>query len=801
MNEYTEVNRINRSQGQIQKMIKEFDFGDNSNNIINSQIKYDTRKINEMSSSHREISLFLSSRKDIDTVMRFFKNMIVLSDFKTFKGIGLNQVRDIKKWIKFISVLGGGADGLVLDTKLKGIDRLNFIVKTTKDTGDNKSLIEEFIKYAVLNNLRKIIPNFVMSYGFFQCNSKKGNIFSTDAAITIPSDHDICECVGRDCIERNFMILEKIVYPKRGEVIINSVQKLLGSDLITFEEIVNIVAIVAISMHFAQREYKFLHNDLNTRNVALQKLGDVYHGINYNVEGKEYKFKFKELPVILDFGASTIVDTSSLDDNLSKTYNSVFLSKVEELNRIERELTRIGGSDGINARLTDGNAYYVHDIIFGSSKVFIFEIHPQPRTLLDVFNLVKRSLESDTIYDSSKDMKNFIDQLSQDYKGTNTNIRRFIDGLIGYVGTIRSEIKRSCLNILDFMERYGFLHRESRIVDAVTETYKYGDYSYESLGQQGGHFNKKRYQLVHDIKQRGGDYINDRIKHTLNNFDPTTVPEYRDLRLGAFEFNVDDLKTETGYNSYAQKDNKKCNVDNGDVIGEEVDIKYVNPGDFRHLSDTTYYNYHPEDLPKDMDKKTTYNWTVVRNRYTNLFDIRFGRIINFMELGSKHTSLMYNDPVYIAGELAIEFNTVSAKWKYTININSSKINAFASKVLSKNKVEPIIGTQFYRSFMLKLALDVFKSIIRDGEVVKDPKIVDDIETPGHDGGLHEYYSQDPKLCPKIPRLKEVNKFLKDNEMNECIGTDNNALNTGVTFSGPDGKRICNHNDELQMAIR
>jgi len=38
-------------------------------------------------------------------------------------------------------------------------------------------------------------------------------------------------------------------------------------------------------------------------------------------------------------------------------------------------------------------------------------------------------------------------------------------------------------------------------------------------------------------------------------------------------------------------------------------------------------------------------------------------------------------------------------------------------------------------------------------------------------------------------------------MNECIGTDNNALNTGVTFSGPDGKRICNHNDELQMAIR
>ena len=124
-----------------------------------------------------------------------------------------------------------------------------------------------------MNNMREIIPNYVMSFGFFQC-SAKNNLILTKGTVA-PSERDICECVGSNCVDRNFFIMEKIVYPTIDDNHIGTFRDLIeknGQNL-TVTELGTYIGIIILALSYGQRDYGFLHNDFNTRNAGIHDMG------------------------------------------------------------------------------------------------------------------------------------------------------------------------------------------------------------------------------------------------------------------------------------------------------------------------------------------------------------------------------------------------------------------------------------------------------------------------------------------------------------------------------------------------
>ncbi len=90
---------------------------------------------------------------------------------------------------------------------------------------------------------------------------------------------------------------------------------------------------------------------------------------------------------------------------------------------------------------------------------------------------------------------------------------------------------------------------------------------------------------------------------------------------------------------------------------------------------------------------------------------------------------------------------------------------------------------------------LFKSLIKDGSlIVEDPSInIDGIigGVPYAQGGLHDYYGQDPKLCPSIEEINKYNQFGETYKIrNACVSFGVGDETTGSKITEIDGKLAC-----------
>jgi hypothetical protein len=209
----------------------------------------------------------------------------LLLDTHVYKNIGLYRLSlKYKKWIKKMdatAIKEKGENGLVYFSDI--IHDIEVIIKRPINYTDYYEMVREyFIGITKINKLRYIIPNFVYTLGAFICPVKSGKMCVKDEKEPkIP-----------------FVIYEKIP----GE----NMKHMLENSLISFPEYLGIFIQLLLALEVAQREMSFCHFDLHVGNVMCRKLDSIckYKVVldmnTYEVSTNKY------LPVIIDFGLSTI---------------------------------------------------------------------------------------------------------------------------------------------------------------------------------------------------------------------------------------------------------------------------------------------------------------------------------------------------------------------------------------------------------------------------------------------------------------------------------------------------------------
>ena len=222
---------------------------------------------------------------DMDAVVCLFNNLFLSS--AKFKDNGLFHLSvHISKYVKKLTLIETeGKSGFVYFSDI--LSDIQVIIKMPRYVEDYDDMITEyFIGATEINKLRYILPTFVYTLGAFIC----------------PMSEKICVPDPKlNSIENPllpFVIFEKIP----GD----NMEKMLVNNKISFEEYLGIFIQVLLSLEVAQREIGFCHFDFHCANLMCRIINEKYQ---YSVPIDNYLYKVtsqKFLPVIIDFGLSTV---------------------------------------------------------------------------------------------------------------------------------------------------------------------------------------------------------------------------------------------------------------------------------------------------------------------------------------------------------------------------------------------------------------------------------------------------------------------------------------------------------------
>lgn len=229
----------------------------------------------------------------------------------------------IQNWINIEKLLGTGAESFNYLSKLNMNEQdVKVVIKKFKNEEQAmEKFKKELIIFKRLRQLRieKNIPNFLYYIGHFECNDRN-----------IGEVTKICKC-DKDCINKTYVVLEYI----KGSEFRNIFLKKLGltsgiignlslldkkltslniSKSSTLDNILNelvkcVIQIskqLALALHMANESIGFIHDDLDQRNVVIIEHNNPVT-TTYNFNSKPpIKITSKYIPVILDFGVSSI---------------------------------------------------------------------------------------------------------------------------------------------------------------------------------------------------------------------------------------------------------------------------------------------------------------------------------------------------------------------------------------------------------------------------------------------------------------------------------------------------------------
>jgi len=229
------------------------------------------------------------SGSDMKAIMCFFHNIISNNSDDKRGGVYLNK--DIKKWIHKLAKLGvHSVEGFVYNVQI--IDpNINVILKVPQSThGISDILREYYIGTKYINTLRYTIPNFMYTLGAFYCTSP-----SHSGKLSVNS-----MCNSNIKGSSPYVVYEKIP----GD----SMKNMITKGRLDYNGWLDIFSQLLIALEVAQRKLNYSHFDLHTGNVMVR---EVKEGLTYsvNLDGATITFENKKyVPVIIDFGMSTVTD-------------------------------------------------------------------------------------------------------------------------------------------------------------------------------------------------------------------------------------------------------------------------------------------------------------------------------------------------------------------------------------------------------------------------------------------------------------------------------------------------------------
>lgn len=216
------------------------------------------------------------------------KNFFLKSWDETSNGI--NSIKNNIRSINFDIIGESGAEGQLFKAILS--DKTYVFAKSSEAKEKYKFMFQkENMIGESLQKLREYIPNFMLTFGSYECpssNVDKGGKLCDDNA-------------GRNM--KYYILLEPVDCPLDDVNPICNLQKYLDSNLFNAYDYVQFVQILVISLLIAKEECEFTHNDFNPKNICLHDMKTMTKLI-YKYHGIEYTFVTQYLPVIVDYGPS-----------------------------------------------------------------------------------------------------------------------------------------------------------------------------------------------------------------------------------------------------------------------------------------------------------------------------------------------------------------------------------------------------------------------------------------------------------------------------------------------------------------
>lgn len=198
----------------------------------------------------------------------------------------------VSKKTSDITIIAQGSDGVVA-RGLLGDDfdipegAPPFVVKVALSEDDVSSMNEAVVGLYCTNKLRKLIPNFMYVYNFFNCNRP---IISNTTISTCPLD---------TFDETIYTMVETIADSDTFATWITKHQN--ESDFMTRIHI--LILQIVLSLSVARDKFDFSHNDLHTGNVMIRKL-PAPRTLVYRIKNSTYYVEVEEIATLIDFGRS-----------------------------------------------------------------------------------------------------------------------------------------------------------------------------------------------------------------------------------------------------------------------------------------------------------------------------------------------------------------------------------------------------------------------------------------------------------------------------------------------------------------
>lgn len=175
---------------------------------------------------------------------------------------------------KFGDVMDANMDIDYMRTVLKD----KFVVKIPKDSSSirQRSVRNEFIiGYYGVNFIRRLVPNFIYTYGYFECGR--------------PTEDDFCSVDG---VKTGYMVIEKV---PNVESTVEFLERATGKQISIF------LLQAALAFAIAEEKISFTHNDAHLGNVLVRRLPRK-EVIVYEYKGVTYRVLTDFIVVIIDYG-------------------------------------------------------------------------------------------------------------------------------------------------------------------------------------------------------------------------------------------------------------------------------------------------------------------------------------------------------------------------------------------------------------------------------------------------------------------------------------------------------------------
>lgn len=210
----------------------------------------------------------------------------------------------INNFLTEIRYIATSTEGYTLKSGFRFLNDL-MVIKTSNKEKLYKSLIHEYFIGQHLNMLRKSIPNFMYTYGIFDCN-----------LLNISEMHkENVQICTDDKNKVTYVIFEYIkgyTFYKHLEINLN----------ITLQTILSTISQVLCSLQIAYDKFGYCHNDLHLDNIMLRTMSDKKY-IKYDIASRN------QVMYVLADSVATIIDYgyNSIEYNRNKYKVMYFINE------------------------------------------------------------------------------------------------------------------------------------------------------------------------------------------------------------------------------------------------------------------------------------------------------------------------------------------------------------------------------------------------------------------------------------------------------------------------------------------